>query len=414
MNSVKLEGPRVTPVRSVSRAPRSDVLQVNAVSPRRNSKSRESAVVLVNRKIPGKSLSVLDGTTKVTATRAPQSDVLVIDMNSPKAAKAREKPPAKPGVLVTADVMVVTEIDMKATRLSILGNWRAYTPGKIVGILREHYQNMRSLAVMLSRMKTDLKNLEDPPSEKFLSAIALSKKEYNAIRKLNNDVRKRGAMSVHVVSNADDIVMQALSYLTSRDPNLLFCALLVVTGLRPIEIVKMAAFSTKLNNGQGEQSAWYACQTRFAKRGKMTTKYNQCRDRCFLAPYWVIERALDKVRRRWAVKTMSNVDINKKYGSHWGSILIKAFPQWPGLTARLCRRFFAVYAYHYFGTGFFMDGSSQSSLIGFASWNLGHADLEGQAIAYQSLVIRPAPKLKLFQLGKDLGGNLSNLKQIKQ
>jgi len=33
---------------------------------------------------------------------------------------------------------------------------------------------------------------------------------------------------------------------------------------------------------------------------------------------------------------------------------------------------------------------------------LGHADLESQAIAYQSLVIRPAPKLKLFQLGKEL------------
>jgi hypothetical protein len=79
---------------------------------------------------------------------------------------------------------------------------------------------------------------------------------------------------------------------------------------------------------------------------------------------------------------MSNVEINKKYASHWGSILIKAFPQWPRLTVFLCRRCFSVYAYHYFGTGFFMDGSSQSSLIVFASWNLGHADLEGQAIAY--------------------------------
>ena len=46
-----------------------------------------------------------------------------------------------------------------------------------------------------------------------------------------------------------------------------------------------------------------------------------------------------------------------------------------------------------------MDGSSQSSLIGFSSWMLGHADLESQAIAYQSLVLKPAPKLKLFQLG---------------
>ena len=146
----------------------------------------------------------------------------------------------------------------------------------------------------------------------------------------------------------------------------------------------------------------------------MKTKHNQCRDWCFLCPFWFVERALDKVRRRWPVKHMSNVEINKKYASHWGKILVKAFPQWPGLTARLCRRFFAVYAYTYFGNSFFMDGSSQSSLIGFASWNLGHADLEGQAIAYQSLVIRPTPKLKLFQVGKELSANPSNMKQIKQ
>ena len=108
---------------------------------------------------------------------------------------------------------------------------------------------------MLSRMKMELKDLEDPPDDKFLSAIALTKQEYNGIRKLNNQIRKKGAMSVHVVSNADQIVLQALGYLTSRDPNLLYSALLVVTGLRPIEIVKMAEFSTKLNNSQGEKSA---------------------------------------------------------------------------------------------------------------------------------------------------------------
>ena len=33
---------------------------------------------------------------------------------------------------------------------------------------------------------------------------------------------------------------------------------------------------------------------------------------------------------------------------------------------------------------------------------LGHADLESQAIAYQSLVLRPQPKLRLFELGKSL------------
>jgi hypothetical protein len=345
----------------------------------------------------------------------PQSNMIVIPAHPRRKSKSTNSTLVIPTQKNDGKVIVVAVLDMKSTRSEILGNWRNYTPAKIVGIHREHYQNQRSLAVMLSRMKKCLNDLEDPPDDKYLSEIALSKKEYNAIRQQNNDVRKRGAMSVHVVSNADDLVLQAMTYLTSRDPNLLYCGLLLVTGLRPIEIVKMAAFATKLNNKQGEKDAWFACQTRFAKRGTMKTKYNQCRDRCFLVPYWVVERALEKVRHRWPVKHLSNVEINRKYASHWGKILVKAYPQWPGITARLCRRFFAVYAYHYFGTGFFMDGSSQSSLIGFSSWMLGHADLEGQAIAYQSLVVKPAPKLKLFQLGKELNSQATpKLKQIKQ
>ena len=159
----------------------------------------------------------------------------------------KQEPSTQPGVLVipahsnttlsstttkeSADVMVIPSLDIKGTRLAILGNWRGYTPAKIVAIFRTHYENMRSLAVMLSRIKKDLKGLEDPPPEEYLSKIALGKKEYNAIRKLNNDVRKRGAMSVHVVANSDAIVLQATQYMTSSDPNLLYCALLVVTGM---------------------------------------------------------------------------------------------------------------------------------------------------------------------------------------
>ena len=78
---------------------------------------------------------------------------------------------------------------------------------------------------------------------------------------MSNDVRKKGAMSVQIVSNADEIVLQTLQYITSSNPNLLFCALLG----RPIEVVKMAAFQTKLNNEQDDRSPWF----RFAKRGSI-------------------------------------------------------------------------------------------------------------------------------------------------
>ena len=66
------------------------------------------------------------------------------------------------------------------------------------------------------------------------------------------------------------------------------------------------------------------------------------------------------------------------------------------------RRFLACYSFTLFGKSFFVGGESQSSLNGYASWVLGHSSLEDQVIAYSSLIIRPAPKLKLFELGKNL------------
>ena len=130
-------------------------------------------------------------------TAEPLPEVMYVDTASPKTRKAK---PAK--LLIPketdADVMVVSLLDIKATRIMILNNWRKYTPEKIVTILKEYYTNMRSLAVMLSRLKKDLKRLPDPPNDelKFLTQILLSKKEYNDIRALNNDIRKSGAMSV--------------------------------------------------------------------------------------------------------------------------------------------------------------------------------------------------------------------------
>ena len=80
------------------------------------------------------------------------------------------------------------------------------------------------------------------------------------IRKVSNDVRKKGAMSVQIVSNADEIVLQTLQYITSSNPK--FAVLCTAR-----EVVKMAAFQTKLNNEQGDQSP-VVCLP-IAKRGSI-------------------------------------------------------------------------------------------------------------------------------------------------
>jgi hypothetical protein len=244
--------------------------------------------------------------------------------------------------------------------------------------------------------------LDNPPPDKYLDDVKLQNGEYNAIRKEANDGRAKGSLNVVVISNADEIVTQALHYMCSEDPNLCYSGLLICSGLRPVEILKVATFSTKLNNTQGDKQPWFACQSKFAKQGNVKSKYNPCRDRCFLCPYWMIERALGIVRKRWPVKHMGNVEINRRYSTSHGTVLQKAYPQWPGITAKLCRRFFTMFSYEYFGKSFFMEGSSQSSLIGFSHWMLGHASLGDEAIAYQSLVLRPNPKLKLLEIGRTL------------
>jgi hypothetical protein len=76
---------------------------------------------------------------------------------------------------------------------------------------------------MLSRFKKQLEKLENGPPLEFLDEIKLSKKEYNEIRKISHSIRAKGSLNVLVLSNADDIVLQALQYMTSSDPNLLLC-----------------------------------------------------------------------------------------------------------------------------------------------------------------------------------------------
>ena len=292
-------------------------------------------------------------------------------------------------------------MDIKGTRLHVLHNWRKCKPSQIVSIFRKHYTKLASLSVMISRFKKELAGAEDPPPDSFLSKLALSKKEYNAIRSHSQSVRRKGALNSLVISNADVIVLQALQCLTSSDPNLCWSGLLPCTGLRPIEIVKMGKFSTKLNNQQ-EHGAWWACQMRFAKRGTMKSKFNECRDRPFLAPHWIIERAIAIVRKRWPVTHLTNVEMNRKYSTHWQNLLQKAYPMLPGCTAKLFRRFFAAFAYKYFSKGFFIGGKGQASQVGFTSWILGHAQLEDQVIAYTSLLLKPDPRLKLFEVGRNL------------
>ena len=65
-----------------------------------------------------------------------QSGVLVIPAHS--TGNSTSSRHARLTSTESANVMVIPSLDIKGTRLQILGNWRGYTPAKIVGIFRKH------------------------------------------------------------------------------------------------------------------------------------------------------------------------------------------------------------------------------------------------------------------------------------
>jgi hypothetical protein len=143
---------------------------------------------------------------------------------------------------------------------------------------------------MLSRFKNELSRIDPAPPPAFLEKIKLQKKEYAEVRKqqTTSTVRSKGALNVQVISNADNIVLQALQYIVSNRAQLR--CIIDTDWAISIEIMKVAQFKTKLINKQdalGQDGVvCMTCQTRFGKRGNMKVKYNECRDRCFLAPYY--------------------------------------------------------------------------------------------------------------------------------
>jgi hypothetical protein len=115
---------------------------------------------------------------------------MVIPM--PGTQSSSRTPAASVPLGLSANTKTIQVVDMKETRLN-----------------RGYYSNLRSAAVMLSRLKGDLGKLDDPPDVSFLGKLALGKKDYAGIRRLNQDIRKKGALDVITISNGDSIVLQA-------------------------------------------------------------------------------------------------------------------------------------------------------------------------------------------------------------
>ena len=308
---------------------------------------------------------------------------------------------AGPTAVITTDIKVVAlpHLDITATKQHILANFSQYSGPQIVGLFRKQYKNSGTLSSQLSRFKSDLSNLPRPPPESFLQEIKLTRKEYSGIRSSYQKKRAKEAHSVTVLPSADELVEAALAYITSDDPGLIYAGLCVCSGWRPVEILKVANVTFNLSDSSRIHPGHWLCQNKFEKRGNVKAEYAalQCRDKPFLAPAWLILRALKIIRLKWNVAVLSNQQIHVRYGTHMTNLIKKAFPFIMNISHVLLRRFYAAYGYIYF-----KDDFPRISPIAFTSHVLGHVILGDEAISYTSLQLHNAGALKLFEEGKKL------------
>jgi hypothetical protein len=261
-----------------------------------------------------------------------------------------------------------------------------YRPEQLVALFRERFKNKSSLSSEISRLKSLLKKLDQPPCEEYLCELKLDKKEYSELNKIADKKRQQAAMQVKVIKNAPEIVKRAQTFLKEGVPELVFIALLVLTGCRPVELLRVAQFEAPTCN-HGKRHRYFAAQTAFAKRRQDDV---QSRDRPFLAPFKEIQAGLALVRKNFSCEGLNNTGINNKWCAFFNVILRQHFPEL--VTMRMCRRFFALYSYETFGRMKYNgETETDGSLIAYSSHVLGHDSGLGSAICYQSLKINAQP-----------------------
>ena len=349
-----------------------------------------------------KNIALIDDNTKSKQTNADSTKTITIPTDSPKRTKKWKK------LALTDDksagTMVISVFDPKETKCHILEHWQAYTPLQIVNLMRKMYTNIGTLSSQLSNLKTLLSSQTPSPSADFLDALKLRKSEYKALREDYREKRDKEGFNLAVVSNADILVSQALEMLTSNDFRVLWPAVVLCSGLRPIEIL-----TVDIKPGPTQKhphDSWWVCISKWAKKGenvKIAKNRDFCRDHPLLCPAWIWCRAIKIIRAHFNQHKLTKRQLHQRYNKYWLQLLVKGYPQLVKPTHVLLRRFYAKYSFIYFRNEFENVISENS----YTSWVLGHTSME-PALSYTNLHIKNAGKLNLFQIGMNLKLPASN------
>jgi hypothetical protein len=285
--------------------------------------------------------------------------------------------------------------DPKSVKQAIVDSWIAYTPQQIVKLIKKCYPNVATASSQLSNLKSVLVGLANPPPEDWLAQLRLSRKEYKELANAYREKRdKQGRnLQFHTVHDSDVLVQRSLEMMTSSDYRVLWPALVVCSGFRPVEVLTANIKETPSSSNHIHPGFWI-CVSNWAKKKRGS---DFCRDHPLLCPSWLFTRGIGIVRKYFCKVPLTKRQLSQRYSKYQLQLLQKAFPNMVNPTHVLFRRFYAAYSYKHYKEDF-------QGIIGknnYITHVLGHTSTE-PSLSYINVHLRGAGKINIFQIGKNL------------
>lgn len=295
------------------------------------------------------------------------------------------------------EIINSTTKDRIAIKAVLLASHQQLAAHEIVLAFTDMYPNTATASSQLSRFKKQLREqvIPPPPSTEYLKNLRLSTGEYATITTAYAKKRDDQSRDARVLKQPDLIAQVAQILLQSDDFRDLWPACIVVSGLRPADLMTVVIEAPKHTHVQ--EDFWVSISN-VAK--KKVGHASDCFEHPLLAPRWLFLRAVGIVRDYFADGvSLTKEEYSMRYSSYWKTLLDTAFGfVGKDLSHVLFRRFYAKYAFVYFKSDFLPAAITEH---GFVSFALMH-DSNEPALAYGNLSFEVSGSFDLFVVGRGL------------
>lgn len=227
-------------------------------------------------------------------------------------------------------------------------------------------------------------NLEIVP--KNIAGIRMEADQFEALRK-NRDLIDKGKLRSKMQEIDTDRMLEILGpHLTDENAKRhhLAAALLLVTGRRTGEILKTARFYL----AKGQSRDGYVCM--FSGQTKEGLRPKGPYEIPLLAPFWMVDEALNRLRGMYDCTDLSLTEVNEAYSRTINTYTKQAL----GVTPHMLRSIYVLSTYK-------AIGEDQMTLIGWISQSVGHEDTASSAYYQRLKITNYSGPLQAKEIRKD-------------